>query len=295
VSVALISGRANYAAPVEASGSDPASHYDRVTAAWQLVLGDDLHHGVFAEGTEDLLTATRELTRLMIEASAMSPAMRVLDAGCGTGGPARQLAQDQGVHVLGISTSRVGVETAQAKAAAEGLDDLLAFEQRDALATGLPEESFDVLWMVESSQYLVPREAMMTECLRLLRPGGRLVLCDVVLKRPLELRDLRRLHTELSIMQDVFGDAQMSEVDEYLQLFSDHGLEVSEQIDLTAQVRPTYAVWGERAREARAGVSEVIGEAGWRRFLEGCEVMDRLSGDGVIGYGLLAAAKPAAP
>ena len=33
---------------------DPAEHYDRVTEAWLLLMGDELHYGVFARGDETL-------------------------------------------------------------------------------------------------------------------------------------------------------------------------------------------------------------------------------------------------
>ena len=40
---------------------DPASHYDRVTRAWTLLLGEDLHYGVFERGDEELAVATHVL------------------------------------------------------------------------------------------------------------------------------------------------------------------------------------------------------------------------------------------
>ncbi len=72
------------------------------------------------------------------------------------------------------------------------------------------------------------------------------------------------------------------------------GSTLLEQIDLTAQTRPTYDNWYERARRAETTVSQMMGELGWKTFMEGCMVMARLSDEGVTAYTLLAAAKPGA-
>ena len=40
---------------------EPAAHYDRVTAAWGMLLGHELHYGYFASGDEDLPTATTDI------------------------------------------------------------------------------------------------------------------------------------------------------------------------------------------------------------------------------------------
>jgi 27-O-demethylrifamycin SV methyltransferase len=271
----------------------PASHYDRISDAWQLVLGDDLHHGVFADRSTNLRAATRELTRLMRQTSGLTACDRVIDVGSGIGGPACQLALDTGASVLGITTSAVGVERARQRALNMEVDGIARFEQRDALDTQLPSESFDVVWLLESPQYLVPHEEMMRECARLLAPGGRLALCDVMLQRPLAFRELRRLHDEIGVLRDVFGEAQMKTLESYLMLAERCGLEVTTQVDLTERTRPTYARWRERAHCVREDVVQLVGEATWQRFIDGCDVMERFSREGHTAYALLGARKPA--
>src|SRR5436309_7324222 len=102
-------------------GYAPAAHYDRVTEAWRLLLGAELHYGYFASGAEELPVATYALTTQLIEAAQLAPGLRVLDVGCGVGEPARRLAREFGVDVLGITTSEVGVATATELTAREAV------------------------------------------------------------------------------------------------------------------------------------------------------------------------------
>src|SRR5437588_6852546 len=107
--------------------SEPAAHYDRVTPAWSIVLGDDLHHGLFRTPRTGLAAATAALTDELASAAEIAVGENVLDIGCGTGGAARRLARERGARVLGITTSEVGVRYAREAAARESLGESVRF------------------------------------------------------------------------------------------------------------------------------------------------------------------------
>jgi 27-O-demethylrifamycin SV methyltransferase len=270
---------------------EPATHYDRVTAAWGLLLGDELHYGVFRSPDEPLPDATRHLTEAMIDAAQLRSGLQVLDVGCGTGAPACALAAEFGVHVTGITTSAEGIEAARARAAAAGVSELTGFEQRDGMDNGFPDASFDRTWVLESSHLMRERDRLVSECARVLRPGGRLVLCDIILQRQLDLAEVRRLREPLRLLRLVFGDARMESLDEYARLAVAKGLRVEQQTDLTAATRPTFVRWRENAELHRDEVTELIGAEDWQRFVDSCDVLAGFWDDGTLGYGLLAAAK----
>lgn len=270
----------------------PAEHYDRVTAAWKYLLGEELHYGVFRDGTTDLSVATGALTQLMIDGARLEADNEVLDVGCGTGAPACRLAREFGVRVTGITTSEEGIAAARARAAAEGLSARTAFEQRDGMDNGFADASFDRVWVLESSHLMRARDRLMAENARVLRPGGRLVLCDIILKRELDLMEVKRLREPLALLRDVFGDARMEQLGEYARLATANGLVVDEETDLTADTRPTFGAWRDNAARYRDEVVALIGEQDWQRFADSCDVLQGFWDDGTLGYGLLAASKP---
>jgi tocopherol O-methyltransferase len=158
------------------------AYYESCEPDYSLVWGlrDHLcmHYGYWEEDTKSLAEAVTRLNAKLAEYGRIAAGDRVLDAGCGVGGSAIYLARRIGCEVHGITLSERQVETCRANAAGHGVLHLTHFDRRNYLATGLPDESFDVVWAVESACYAFDKSDFLREAFRLLRPGGRLVLAD---------------------------------------------------------------------------------------------------------------------
>jgi 27-O-demethylrifamycin SV methyltransferase len=228
----------------------------------------------------------------MIAAAQIESAVQLLDVGCGTGGPSCRLARDHGAHVTGITTSAVGVESARRMALSSGLGSQAVFEQRDGMDNGFPSESFDRVWVMESSHLMPKRDSLISECARVLRPGGRLALCDIVLRRPIPFQEVRRLQRPLSLLRAVFGNARMEPLSLYTRLAAEAGLSIDQETDLTDATRPTFLRWQENAARHRDQVIASLGAGGWQAFVDACRVLADFWDDGTLGYGLMAASKP---
>lgn len=57
--------------------------------------------------------------------------MKVLDVGCGVGGPAREIAKFTGCHVTGLNNNDYQIDRATHYAQKEGLSEQLAFVKGD--------------------------------------------------------------------------------------------------------------------------------------------------------------------
>lgn len=268
---------------------EPGYHYDRVTEAWRLIFGDELHYGVFEDPEIELRQATARLTELMIQAARFDrPGAEVLDVGSGTGVIACRLAHELGAKVLGITTSEVGVGAGTRTAARLGLSAQVRFELRDGTDNQLPAQAFDIVWVLESSHLMRRREQLLYDCTRVLRPEGRLTLCDLMLLRDLDFMEVRALRKQLALLRDVFGDAHMERMDRYVGWLEGAGLVVDTSQDLTDLTRPTFVHWRANIEAHAAEIERLIGAPSMRQFHDSTFVLEKLWDDGIMGYGLVA-------
>jgi ubiquinone/menaquinone biosynthesis C-methylase UbiE len=121
-------------------------------------------------------TATVELARDI----GLCPGLELFDIGAGLGGPARHFAEAHGCKVLGIDLNEEYVEVANALSSRCCLDDRVRFFQASALATPFPSERFDVATLLHVGMNIADKAALVAEVRRVLKPGGRFVVYDVM-------------------------------------------------------------------------------------------------------------------
>lgn len=102
---------------------------------------------------------------------------RVLDLGCGIGGTATWLAARCDARFVGVTLSPVQTEWATRRAQSQGVGERCQFTTADMTDSRL-EPSFDLGYAIESLIHVADADAFFTEASRLVRPNGRLVVCD---------------------------------------------------------------------------------------------------------------------
>jgi tocopherol O-methyltransferase len=159
---------------VQPSAIDVGSHYDDLDSFYRELWGEHLHHGFWERGDEDPAQAVCALVDRVAAAARLAPGSAVCDVGCGYGATARRLTERFGARVVGFTVSRA--QAAYAEGLASGQDSPRIF-CRDWLDNGLPSESFDAVVAIESFAHFGDKSRFLSEAFRVLRPGGRLVVC----------------------------------------------------------------------------------------------------------------------
>ena len=112
----------------------------------------------------------------VVEALQLHSGQMFLDLACGRGGYGLEIARRTGARMIGVDFSGVAVDLATGRAAARGMADVAEFRVGDLIATCLDEASVDAVVCVDALQFALPVSAAIDECLRVLRPGGRLAV-----------------------------------------------------------------------------------------------------------------------
>jgi SAM-dependent methyltransferase len=119
-------------------------------------------------------------TLALAQLAAITGAERVLDVGGGIGGPARQLAQRFGCHVTVLDLTPEYCAVGETLTRWTKLTDKVSFVCGNALAMPFPDGSVDVVWTQHAAMNIPDKAGLYREVARVVRPGGRLALFDVL-------------------------------------------------------------------------------------------------------------------
>jgi SAM-dependent methyltransferase len=108
----------------------------------------------------------------------------VLDYGCGPGYLTEYLFERGAAEVTGIDVSEGEIEQAVENAARLGVAERTHFFAADAHATGLPDDSFDLI-VGESILHHLDLRVALEEIRRIMRPGGRAVFLEPLWHNPI--------------------------------------------------------------------------------------------------------------
>ena len=272
--------------------------YDASSGLWEGIWGEHMHHGYYGEDgnykldrrqaqidlIEEILTWAGDFT--------IARPQNIIDVGCGIGGSSLYLAEKFGARVTGITLSPVQANRAKERARAAGLQAQTDFQVANALAMPFADDSFDLVWSLESGEHMPDKLKFLQECYRVLKPGGKLIFVTwchrpTTLTTPLTAQEQKHLQD----IYRVYCLPYVISLPEYTEIVTACGFKDLRADDWSTAVAPFWDVVIDSAITPQA----IFGlfKAG-RKTIEAAMSLRLMSEgyrSGLIRFGLIAATK----
>lgn len=270
---------------------DIGRHYDSITEGWRHIFGDNFHFGYFKNSEDDLDKATDNLIDELASMGRLGPETKILDAGCGVGAPAVYLHSKFGSRVTGVSISRKGVELANARLRSAKYEGKIRFLAADMTATGFSSGSFDVIWVMESSHLIRDKKLLFDEFYRLLKPGGEILLCDVLVNDKFNFIFRVKNILQLINIINTFGKGWPETPRRYTELMLRSGFKNIFSRDIRKETAPTLDWWEKNILEKRSGLMKVFDKEQIKRFRKSVATLKYFFQEGYHCYYIFRAEK----
>ncbi|KPQ38196.1 MAG: 2-methyl-6-solanesyl-1,4-benzoquinol methyltransferase [Phormidium sp. OSCR] len=245
------------------SSDTVANAYDEWTqdGILEYYWGEHIHLGHYGSPPEskDFLQAKSDFVHEMVRWGGLDqlpPGTTVLDVGCGIGGSSRILAKDYGFSVTGITISPQQVQRAK-ELTPEEVDATFAVD--DAMNLSFPDGSFDVVWSIEAGPHMPDKAVFARELMRVVKPGGRLVMADWNQR---DDREVPLNFWERPVMRqllDQWSHPAFSSIEGFAELLQETGF-VEGEVMTADWTQETLPSWIDSIREG------IVRPQGWMQF-----------------------------
>lgn len=147
-------------------------YYDLVTDFYEYGWGRSFHFAHRAAGEPMRDAILRHEHRLAL-CLGLQPGWRVLDVGCGVGGPLINIARLTGAELVGLNNNAYQLQRARTHTRAAGLEPRCSFVHGDFMQIPAADEQFDAAYAIEATCHAPDRTGVFAEVARVLQPGGR--------------------------------------------------------------------------------------------------------------------------
>ncbi len=235
---------------------------------------------------DDTIDVAMERTNhIMAERAGVERGCQVLDVGSGYGASARFLAEQYGCWVTGVNISPRENELAVERNESADLDDRVEIRYGDFHELPFDDRRFDVVWTQESLLHAADKSQVIDECYRVLQPGGRFVLSDLLVRS--SLPDVER-----QAIYERVRSPGMWDLDEYAEAAKDAGFKLEATEDWPENVAPTYQSVLDQLLEQREVLEGPVPKEQLESTIGALQLWVDSAKAGKISHGFIVARRP---
>lgn len=213
------------------------------------------------------VVAQQRMNDVLVGLAGVADGARVLDVGSGFGGTVAAIDERfRGVDLVGldIDARQLGI-CARHLRAADG--NTIGWVNASGTELPLRDDSFDAALSIEAMWHFPSRAAFLAEAARVLRPGGRLAVVDLLIAPDASERTgIERAELEATLASgfDPWPEPEAT-LDEVVASAASVGLRCTDHLDATRNTRPTYLDHGDA--EVRPGAAAFSANPGVQLFV----------------------------
>lgn len=256
-------------------------YYDLSTEFMQFGWNESLHFAPLRPD-ESLETSIVRHQRLMIEKLELRDNMRVIDVGCGLGGPMRRVARESGARVLCVNNNEQQLNKARQLNTDSGFDHLAEYLRCSFMdMSAVEDDTFDAGYAIESTCHAPDKQGAFAEIYRVLKPGALFWCQEMCMTNAFDPESSRDQAVREKLMQGIAldGIATFSEVNRMLETVGFQIVEAADRGAIDGSGTPWYRPMESQRgtlrgafRRTPLGIKVMIGGL---RLAEACRLVPR--------------------
>lgn len=257
-----------------------------------------MHHGYYVpEDRTDHQQAQIDLIDEVLKWAGVeesNPPKTVVDVGCGIGGSSRHIARKYGCTAQGITLSPYQAGRGNELAIEQNLEGKAIFQVADALDQPFKDNSFELVWSLESGEHMPDKEKFVSELFRVASPGGRVIIVTWC-HRDLEEGEETLSKKDLKLLKKINRAYYLPEwcsVKDYVDILGKEGAQNIKREDWSYIIAPFWKAVIKSSLNFRSVAGLLKSGFSTQRGAYAMLLMLRGFDKGLIKFGLITATKP---